>query len=80
MPRYYFDARDGTELIDKTGTELAGLDAARVEAAQLAGRLLLDDPAEFWRTAKWQVRVRGEEGEILFTLLLMAVPGPANGA
>jgi hypothetical protein len=80
MPRYFFDIRDGTELIDHVGSELAGLDTAHVEAARLAGRLLMDNPDEFWRTAKWQVRVRSEDDTILFTLLLLAVAGPANNA
>jgi len=60
---------------DDIGTELPDIETAKQEAAQLAGRLLLDRAGEFWDTEKWQVRVRGEDGEVLFTLLLMAVPG-----
>jgi hypothetical protein len=35
MPRYYFDLRDGEELIvDEEGTEMSDLEAVQIEAAQ----------------------------------------------
>ena len=76
--RFFFDIRDGQDLPDDIGTELPDLDTAKQEAAQLAGRLLLDRPGEFWHTDKWQVRVRGDDGEVLLTLLVLAVPGRAD--
>jgi len=76
--RFFFDIRDGHDMPDDIGTELPDIETAKQEAAQLAGRLLLDRPGEFWRTDKWQVRVRGEDGQVLLTLLLLAVPGASE--
>ena len=58
MPRYYFHILDGTSVIDETGVELAGLQAARVEAIELAGAVLREGISDrFWEGDPWQLVV-----------------------
>ncbi|MEO6339462.1 MAG: hypothetical protein ABIO39_05455 [Caulobacteraceae bacterium] len=90
MPRYFFDITDGTYTPDLLGTELPGLEAARLEAVVLSGALLRDNPAKFWSAETWLIEVKDEEALVLFTLSFMAtevprgqylppVPKPAGG-
>lgn len=72
MPRYFFDVHDGVSIIDDEGTELADEHAARIAAAQLAGRLLADHPSHFWDGGEWRIVVRGERGAKLFGLAFVA--------
>jgi uncharacterized protein DUF6894 len=69
MPRYYFDIRDGEELIvDDEGADMSDLEAVQMEAAQSL--------AEMARHAVWSraeaklgrrlgIEVRDENGSIL---------------
>jgi hypothetical protein len=77
MPRYFFDVHDGVHDIDALGTDLAGIDEARTEAAQMAGRLLADDAKKFWSGHEWTVSVRDESGLVLFSLIFLAVESPS---
>jgi hypothetical protein len=76
VPRYHFNVHDGVSLPDPDGTELATLDAARVEAVRLAGQLLLDSGEEFWSNGDWKVDVTNDRGLILFTLMFSAFDAP----
>ena len=43
MPRYYFDTRDGNDVLcDDEGLELPGLDIARAEAARTVAEMARD--------------------------------------
>ena len=76
MPRYFFDLRDGQFIPDDTGSELAGLNEARVQAVMLAGALLKDNPGgQFWEGHDWNVEVREGAGPILFTLTFFVGAG-----
>jgi hypothetical protein len=80
VPRFHFNVRDGTNIPDPKGTELADIRAARTEAVKLAGRLLLDEPDTFWEGSDWHVEVTDDRGVILFRLDFMAtdaLPVPA---
>lgn len=68
MPRYHFNVEDGQSIPDPEGTELPDLNAARREAVRLAGRLLDDDPEQFWSHGLWSVVVTDDAGRTLFTL------------
>jgi hypothetical protein len=72
MPRYFFHVVDGTELADQEGTELPDLEHARIQGARLLGTLLADQPAEFWSTAPWLVRVADERGQVLAVIRIEA--------
>jgi hypothetical protein len=77
MPRFFFDVRDGVETLDREGTELAGIDEARVEAAKMAGTLLADNAAAFWTGEEWQISVRDQSGLVLFCLIFIGLDAPA---
>lgn len=77
MPRYFFDIRDGRDIIDDDGTELPDLNAARVAAVNFAGEALADVGGEFWvDDHEWRVDVSDEDRVLLFTLVFMAVEAP----
>lgn len=75
MPRYHFNVEDGRSTPDPEGTELPDLESARREAVRLAGRLLDDDPAQFWSHGLWRVVVTDDAGRTLFTLDFRARDG-----
>ena len=77
MPIYHFNVRDGSNIPDPDGTELPNVQAARVEAVKLAGRLLLDEPDTFWEGSDWHVEVTNDRGLILFRLDFMATEAAA---
>jgi hypothetical protein len=62
MPIYHFNVRDGSNIPDPDETELPNLQAPRVEAVKLAGRLLLDEPDTFWEGSDWHVEVTSDRG------------------
>ena len=62
MPLYYFNVVDGKDIVDTDGTELAGLDEARTQAIMMAGEMLKDYEATFWRGELWQMNVLDEAG------------------
>jgi hypothetical protein len=72
MSRYFFNVRDGTEYLDRVGTELAGPDAARAEAVRTAGAILKDLGSEFWNSGEWIMRVTDESGAAVCTLRFSA--------
>ena len=77
MPRYFFNVHDGRVLLDTDGTELPGIEAAHREAVQLAGRLLVDQPNEFWNGEDWRVEVMNENQLLMFVLNFTATMAPA---
>ena len=68
MPRYFFDVHDGLDVVDRTGTELNGIDDAKREAVILAGSLLSELGSDFWNRTTWSVDIKDEGGALLFTL------------
>jgi len=79
MPRYFFDIRDGAYIRDETGVELAGLQAARLEAVTFVAGLLRDNPGgHFWQGEDWQVEVRDAGDLILFTLAFLVTDFAAS--
>ncbi len=76
MSLYYFDVRDRAAMPDDTGTELASVADARVQAVQFAGKLLAEKAEEFLNGDKWQIEVRHADGLILFTFAFMATDAP----
>lgn len=80
MPRFHFNVQDGRYLPDIDGTELGDLTEARREAVRMAGRLLDDDPAEFWTTGLWKVIVTDHAAHIVFVLTISAAEGDGGSA
>ena len=76
MPRYFFDITNGEYQPDVLGTELAGLEEARLESVILSGNLLRESPALFWNAERWLIEVKDDVGLTLFTLSFTATEAP----
>jgi hypothetical protein len=69
MPRYFFNVRDGRNIQDEIGSDLDGIEAARVEAVETAGALIRQLGASFWDDPdQWTMEVTDDGGQVLFTL------------
>ncbi|HEV7255369.1 MAG TPA: hypothetical protein VGN97_19980 [Mesorhizobium sp.] len=68
MARYFFHIMDDRALVDTEGTEMDSLDAMRVEAIRLAGRVLADDAERLPSGRPWQMTVADESGATVFWL------------
>ena len=80
MPRYFFQLRDGKSDRDVEGTELAGVQEARLEAGKLIGACLQNEPGALWTEAEWQLDVSDERDLILFTVLIWGFKTPAGAS
>jgi len=78
MPRYFFHVQDGEEFIDLQGTELADMEAARLEAVRFAAALLRDKADTFWQSSEWRLRVANEVNLTLFDLTFFGTMAPAG--
>ena len=75
---YRFSVVDGKAPIEPVEAELPDTEAARAEAATLAGTLLKDEPARFWDTERWAVQVSTREGALLFSIVIAGVDAPST--
>ena len=76
MPRYFFNIHDGTSFIDKQGTELPDLLAARRQAIQTSAKMLKDS-ADYWDGTEWRMDVMNEAHELVLRLIFTATAHPA---
>ena len=79
MPRYIFRVHDGRETPDSENLDLPDIEAARIEAIQLAGDLLRQCATRFTPGADWRVSVMDPTGLILLTLDLALSHSAASG-
>jgi hypothetical protein len=70
--RYYFQLSDGQLLTDDEGSDFANLDAAKVEAAKIAGEWLRDNAHEFAEDGALLVEVLDERRSVLATIAVEA--------
>ena len=68
MPRYYFNVYDGLTLLDDEGTELTDINAARMEALQVAQGLIESAARRSELGQSWRVEVVNETGKLLFRM------------
>ena len=68
MPRFHFNVYDSVCVLDPEGTELADLQAARVEAVRYAGALLADDAQRVAAGVNWRMEVTDDTGLVLFRI------------
>jgi hypothetical protein len=69
MPRYFFNLIDGASVIpDEEGTELAGLEEARVEAIESAREILSDDARDGIGAGDQKFDVTDESGTTVLTV------------
>lgn len=76
--RYFFHVEDGVSVRDHHGTELAGLEQARLEALSKTVRLISVRDKRFWRGHGWKMTVTDDRDHTLFILNFMAVSGPLS--
>jgi len=77
MPRYFFDAANGSCHSDLEGAELASTAEARSYAIRYAGQSLSDDPALLAGEEDFRVEVRDSERLLLFTVTIFVTEAPA---
>jgi hypothetical protein len=70
--RYYFQLSDGQLLTDDEGGDFDDLDAAKVEAAKIAGEWLRDNAQEFTEDGALLVEVLDERRSVLATIAVEA--------
>ncbi|MCW6511765.1 DUF6894 family protein [Lichenifustis flavocetrariae] len=68
MPRYHFNTHDGQTTLDREGTVLSGLRAARRRAIRLSGALIESDFARMQLGEDWRMEVTDDHGRLLFRL------------
>ncbi|CAN5538468.1 hypothetical protein BH10PSE4_BH10PSE4_33630 [soil metagenome] len=70
--RYFFQLSDGHVLTDEEGSLFADLDAAKVEAARIAGEWLRDNAREFAEDGALLVEVLDARRAVLATVSVEA--------
>lgn len=68
MPRFFFNVRDGVDLIDEVGTELPDMMAVRSTAVLAAGEAISELGQKFWESKDWRLVVTDENGKQVLTL------------
>lgn len=77
MPQYHFNVA-GDPSSDTEGTELKDVAEAKCEAVKLAGRLICEQPGDFWGGHDWKLTVSDDSGMILFSLHVIGVDAPTT--
>ena len=72
MPRFYFHIRNGHERLDKEGTELPNLQAARREALHFVGEMPISEPDDFTLSGMWSLDVADFTGATLYRIRFVA--------
>jgi hypothetical protein len=72
MPNFYFHVTNGQNYPDLRGQPLADLDAAKKEAVQFTGDMLILGPDEFCLDKEWSVRVLDEARNLVFEVVVNA--------
>ena len=78
MPLYFFNIRNGDDVVDRDGTEYADNEAARTAAILFAADTLKDRAGTFWDEGQWSLDVADERGLTLFSLIVAGVTAPAG--
>lgn len=79
MARYYFHTTDGTVERDTEGMECADLTEVRQRAIRYAGDIMSDEPEVLWDGRDFRVEATNEAGDLLFTIVTLAINAPAGG-
>jgi hypothetical protein len=77
VPNYFFHTEDGRRLCDEDGTELPGIEAAKIEAVRFLCERLHDDPAELWDSGAWRVLVQDDRMTTLFIIDVSVITAAA---
>ena len=80
LPRYFFNISDGVQEIDREGTVLPGLAAARARAVRFSGDAIKRFEEEIWNSPEWEVWVTDESGTTVCSLTVIAKSIPISGS
>jgi hypothetical protein len=73
MARYFFNIKDGLDIIDDVGTECADLSEARTMALSTAGQMIKELGPKFWDEPNdWVMTVTNADGQSQFVLRFAA--------
>jgi hypothetical protein len=72
VPRYFFNFKDGKEILDNEGVELSGIEEARAQAVVSSGEALRDYGKNFWDGTEWRMWVTDEAGTTVCALRFSA--------
>ncbi len=72
MPRYFFDIANHRQEVDEDGTDLPGVDDARLQAVIFAGDYLRDNPGLVCGGSRFSVTVRDERRTELLRVVVTA--------
>lgn len=75
MPRFFFHSHNSGR--DVTGSDVANMAEAKVEAVRYLGKLLCDSADDFWVSGDFEMSVTDEAGLILFTMRIVGTEAPA---
>lgn len=78
VPRYFFNAYDGSALIDNEGTEFADLKSAKIEAVLRASHLLKDNAKNIADGEDWHLEAVNVSGLILFRIDILVTDAPVS--
>lgn len=78
MPRYYFHATNGCQILDQDGETLDGPDAARTVATRVMSELLEIRRHTIWLEGSLCVSVKDEAGGLVARLTTVATSDPAE--
>jgi hypothetical protein len=56
MPRYFFNIKDGKDMPDHEGVELAGVAQARDQAIATAGEMIKHNGHTVWNGSPWMMK------------------------
>ena len=76
MPIYHFNVQDGVECLDRVGSDLPDLAAARTEAVRRITDILNRGAPDFWSGTPWNMNVSDAKGLTLFTIMLLVTTSP----
>ena len=72
LPRYFFNFKDGKEVLNHEGVELRDLEEAREQAVVASGEALRETGGKFWTGEEWRMWVTDEAGTTVCALRFSA--------
>jgi hypothetical protein len=69
VPRYYFKIEDGRPIVDSTGEELSGHEAARRVAVEIMSEVMADHASDLLPEGRLSVEVSDHTRQAIFSVI-----------